>query len=207
LGKPLIAYTIEQALESKFIDDCIVSTDSKTIAEVAIRYGARVPFIRPRHLARDNSGTLNVLIHALDQLKRTGQAENDILVLLHCTTPLRTAGDIDACIRLMTDSGATSVFSVTEAGRNPYFNMVEIDKCHKPHLVKKGRFLTRQAAPRVYDMNSSIYVWKTDEFRKRRSIFTRKTRVYVMPKERSIDIDDRFDFLFAETILRGKAHG
>jgi CMP-N-acetylneuraminic acid synthetase len=124
----------------------------------------------------------------------------DILVLLHVTTPLREPEDIDHSIELLVKKGVENVFSVTEAHRNPYFNMVEI-KNDKVSLVKKGKYTTRQSAPEVFDMNSSIYVWWKDVFKKKRSIFLSNSQIYIMPKIRSVDIDDSFDFRIAEILL------
>jgi CMP-N-acetylneuraminic acid synthetase len=125
----------------------------------------------------------------------------DILVLLHVTTPLRNAEDIDNCIRLLVEENADNVFSVTEAYRNPYFNMVEISRENKVRLVKEGHFVTRQSAPQVFDMNSSIYVWWKDVLMEKKGLFLDKTRLYPMPRERSIDIDEPLDFRIAEMLL------
>ncbi len=202
LGKPLIGYTIEQALQSKYIDRVVVSTENREIAEIAAKYGAEVPFLRPSELATDESGTIDVLLHAMSWLETEERYNFDILVLLHVTTPLRESGDIDRCIELLVERRADNVFSVTEAHRNPYFNMVEIDAKGWVHLVKQGSFSTRQAAPPVYDMNSSIYVWWREALRGERRTFLQKTCAYIMPKERSVDIDDHIDFRIAEMLLR-----
>ncbi len=204
LGKPLIAYSIEQAKASGLIDRIIVSTDSQEIAKVAKQYGAEVPFIRPKILATDKSGTIDVLLHAIDWLKRNDKYDFDILVLLHANTPLRKTEDINKCIETLINKNAENIFSVTEAFRNPYFNMVEIDKKNRPRLVKKGSFATRQSAPKVFDMNSSIYVWRKDVLKGKKNIFLKKSLLYLMPKERSVDIDDYIDFKIAEIILRQK---
>lgn len=203
LGKPLIAYTIEQARNSKFIDRIIVSTDSTEIANISKQYGAEAPFIRPKNLASDNSSTIDVLLHAIDWMEKNQKYSFDILVLLHTTTPLRSVEDIDECIELLIEKGADNVFSVTEAGRNPYFNMVELNNDGRVKLVKEGNFVTRQSAPQVFDMNSSIYVWWKEILKRKKSIFLEKSYIYVMPKERSIDIDDPIDFKIAEMLLRG----
>lgn len=201
-GKPLIAYTIEQALKSQYIDRIIVSTDDLKIAAVAKRFGAEVPFTRPHSLARDNSGTIDVLLHALDWLKEHEYSSYDVVVLLHVTTPLRNVQDIDTSIELLINKKAESVFTVAEAHRNPYFNMVEVHKNGRVTLAKEGNFVTRQSAPKVFDMNSSIYVWWTDVLRKKKKVILEKSLVHVMPKERSVDIDDLLDFKFAETLLK-----
>ena len=201
-GKPLIAYSIEQAKGAKYVDRVIVSTESRKIADIARRYGAEVPFMRPRKLATDDCSIIDVLLHAMDWMENNGKCKFDILVLLHATAPLRTSEDIDNSIKLLVDKKADNVFSVTEAHRNPYFNMVEVCKNGTVGLVKSGSFVTRQSAPRVFDMNASIYVWWKDVLRKKKSVFLKKSRVYVMPRERSVDIDDYLDFRIAEMLLK-----
>ncbi|MBU4491743.1 MAG: acylneuraminate cytidylyltransferase family protein [Euryarchaeota archaeon] len=197
-GKPLIAHTIEQARQSKYIDRVIVSTEDEIIAQISLKYGAEVPFIRPMELAGDSSSTVDVLLHAINWLEDKEQYFFDILVLLHATTPMRNVEDIDNCISLLVEENADNVFSVAEAHRNPYFNMVEEGSDGFVRLVKEGCFSTRQAAPKVYDMNASIYVWWKNVLKEGKEIFTKKTKAYVMPKKRSIDIDDDLDFRIAE---------
>lgn len=202
LGKPLIAYTIEQAKASEYIDRIIVSTDSQKISGIAEEYGAETPFIRPKKLATNKTSTIDVLLHAMDWIEKKGKYPFDIVVLLHVTAPLRNTEDIDNSIELLFKGKADNVFSVTQSHRSPYFNMVEIDNNGKVKLLEKGDFATRQSVPQIFDMNSSIYVWKKDIFKEKKSIFLESTQVYIMPKERSIDIDDSLDFEIAEMILR-----
>ena len=202
-GKPLIAHTIEQARQSKYIDRVIVSTEAEEIAQISLKYGAEVPFMRPMELARDSSSTVGVLLHAINWLENVDRYAFDILLLLHTTTPLRSVEDINKSITLMVEENADNVFSVAEAHRNPYFNMVEEGSDGFVRLVKEGCFSTRQTAPKVYDMNASIYVWWKNVLKEGKKIFLKKTKAYVMPKERSIDIDDDLDFRIAE-FLRTK---
>lgn len=197
-GKPLIAYTIEQARQSKYIDRVIVSTENNEIADIAKKYKAEVPFFRPKKLASDSVATIDVLLHVIDWVNKNEKFDFDILVLLHATAPFRSVRDIDDSIKMMVEKKADNVFSVTEAQRNPYFNMVEVDKKGRVALSKKGAFLTRQSAPKVYDMNASVYVWWKDVLQKEKGIFLKNSRIYIMPKNRSVDIDDDMDFKFAE---------
>ena len=201
-GKPLIAHTIEQARQSKYIDRVIVSTEDEKIAKMSLDYGAEVPFIRPLKLAEDSVATIDVLLHAINWLEDKKQYFFDILVLLHTTAPLRAVKDIDSCIEMLQSTKADNVFSVTEAHRNPYFNMVEIDKQGIVKLIKEGAFSTRQSAPKVYDLNASIYVWWKDILKKEKKLFLAGSKIYVMPKERSVDIDDDLDFRIAEYLLK-----
>ena len=201
-GKPLIAYTIEHARSSMYIDRVIVSTDSKAIADISKGYGAEAPFMRPKRLASDNSSTIDVLLHAMDWLEKKENYFFDILVLLHVTAPLRHVKDIDNCIELLVKKNADNVFSVTPANRNPYFNMVEVSRYGNVRLVKKGGFATRQSAPEVFDMNASIYVWWKDILKEKRATLLENSHIYIMPKERSVDIDDAIDFKIAEMLLK-----
>jgi len=102
----------------------------------------------------------------------------------------------------LVEKNADNIFSVTEANRNPYFNMIETYKNGQVGLVKKGNFTTRQSAPKVFDINASVYVWWKDIFKKRKSIFSKRTQIYIMPKERSVDIDDYYDFKIVEMFLK-----
>lgn len=203
LGKPLISYSIEHAQASKYIDRVIVSTEDDEIAATALKWGAEVPFLRPKHLASDEASTIDVLLHAIEWAEGISY-QFEVLVLLHVTTPLRSVQDVDRSIELLVDAQADSVFSVTEAHRNPYFNMIEVDAEGRPHLVKQGSFTTRQSAPPVYDMNSSIYVWWKNILKDRKITLLPESRIYLMPKDRSVDIDDMLDFKIAEMILKGK---
>jgi CMP-N-acetylneuraminic acid synthetase len=202
LNKPLIAYTIEHARGCPYVDRVIVSTEDDRIAKVSQKWGAEVPYRRPASLARDSSGTIDVLLHALDWIKKREGRTYDIVVLLHATTPLRNVADVRLSIEKLVDSKADNVFSVAAAHRNPYFNMVEMDDRGRVSLVKEGHFKTRQAAPRVFELNSSVYVWWTQTLREKKGLFLPKTALHLMPKERSVDIDDAIDFALAETMLR-----
>ncbi len=203
-GKPLIAYTIEQALQSQYIDRTIVSTEDQEIAEISKRYNAEVPFMRPAALAGDEIATVDVLLHMINWLEKMEEYAFDILVLLHTTTPLRAVEDIDACIEMLLNKNVDNIFSVTEAHRNPYFNMVEISPDGKVQLVKEGSFSTRQSAPKVYDMNASIYVWWKDLFKKEKKVILAKSQIYIMPRERSLDIDNEIDLKLFEIMIQKK---
>lgn len=200
LDKPLIAHTIEQAKKSGLMDRIIVSTDDKMIAAISKKYGAEVPFMRPKFLARNESSTIDVLLHAIEWFEKDDYLF-DILVLLHATAPLRSVEDINSSIKLLFNKNVSNVFSVTEAHRNPYFNMVEVNR-GRVRLVKEGYFASRQQAHKVYDMNASIYVWWKDVLKSKKKIFLKNSCIYVMPKKRSVDIDDYIDFKIAETLSK-----
>jgi CMP-N,N'-diacetyllegionaminic acid synthase len=200
-GKPLIAYSIEQALKTKFIDRTIVSTDDEMVAKISRDFGAETPFIRPADLATDVASTLDVLLHAIAWCKNNENLSYDIILLLHANTPLRNIEDIRKCVEILVDQNADNVFSVSPASNNPYFNMVEVDEVDRVTLVKEGNFSNRQSAPPVYDMNSSIYTWWADILVEKKSLYLKKTRIHIMPRERSIDIDEPIDFRFAELLM------
>lgn len=203
LGKPLIVHTIEQALACPAIDRTFVSTDSEAIANVARDAGATVPFLRPAELATDQAPKLPVIQHLVEQVERLGQRIERI-VDLDPTSPLRDLADIAACIDLL-DEHADVVITAYESEKNPYFNMVERRADGAIRLVKPPAtpIAGRQAAPRVYAMNASIYVWR------RRSLalglWDGEVRLHVMPRERSVDIDSEVDFKLVELLMRQRA--
>ena len=200
-GKPLLAHSIEVAQRCKLIDRVIISTDNPEIADIAREYGAEVPFLRPRKLAQDDTPKLPVIRHAVQFLEAQEGHHADIVVDLDATSPLRTEKDIEACIRMVRDEGADNAFSVTEARRNPYFNMVEIINGKVRPVKELDHPITRrQDAPEVYDENASIYVWKRDVLMNEDSTYLENTRIYLMPRW-AIDIDDEIDFEFVEFIL------
>ncbi|MBF0483581.1 MAG: acylneuraminate cytidylyltransferase family protein [Candidatus Omnitrophica bacterium] len=203
-GKPLIAYSIEQALACPYIDQVLVSTDSAEIGDIAKKYGAEVPFLRPAHLALDKSSTMDVLLHAVTFLEEHGE-KFEVMVLLHVTAPLRSVDDISNSISMLVDGDYDDVFSVSDAHRSPYFNMVE-KKDHFYAPVISTDFVSRQQTPQVYDLNASIYVWWVEVFKRSPKVYLPKSGVYVMPKERSVDVDDAFDFFMVQCLMDHKNH-
>jgi len=201
-GQPLLVHTIEAAKKCKLINRIIVSTDDHEIAEIAREAGAEVPFLRPKELALDHIAKLPVIKHAIQFLESQEGYRADIIVDLDPTSPLRTEKDIEACIRMVMTGEADNVISVTEARKNPYFNMVEIID-GKVQLVKQldHLIMRRQEAPEVYDLNASIYVWKRDTLMDNDTIYLENTGIYLMPRW-AIDIDDETDFELVEFMLK-----
>src|SRR5207247_240830 len=189
-GKPLIAFTIETALRCRVLDRVIVTTDDAEIRDVALRYGAEVPFLRPPELATDRASKWPVLRHAVGFLEKTEGYRCDVVVDLDPTSPLREADDIEGCLHMLADEKADVVITVYEAPRNPYFNMVEYDgdvvRLSKPPT---GPVACRQEAPAVYAMNASIYAMRRDFLMEGDGLFAGRTKAYLMPPERSFDID------------------
>jgi len=199
-GKPLIVHTIEQALVSDCIDHVFVSTDDQEIADIAINAGAEVPFLRPKELATKDAAKHPVILHCVDHIVRSGVPVSRIIDM-DPTSPLRTEEDISNCLALLTDS-VDVVFSVNEAKKNPYFNMVELDEDGFVVLSKPlpNPIVARQHAPAVYAINGSLYAWHTHSLSK--SLWGGKAKIYVMPEERSIDIDSKIDFDFVEFLMK-----
>lgn len=202
LGKPLIAYTIEQARACPLIDRIFVSTEDEEIAEVARQAGAEVPFPRPAELATDSAAKIPVIQHLVDGVTQLGVDVNTI-VDLDPTSPLREVADIEACLRLL-DEETDVVITGYEAEKNPYFNMVEQQPDGYYKLVKAhdGALVTRQTAPKVYAMNASIYVWHRHTLSK--GLWEGRARLHVMPRERSIDIDSPIDLKLVEFLMQEK---
>lgn len=203
LGKPLIVYTIEQALACKRIDAVYVSTDDEAIAAIARTAGARVPFLRPAELATAEAPKLPVIRHLVAAVEAQGTAAERI-VDLDPTSPLRDLADIDACLALL-DEATDVVITGYEAEKNPYFNMVEAGADGSVRLVKPPAqgVHTRQSAPRVYAMNASVYVWHRRTLDK--GLWDGRARLHVMPRERSVDIDSELDFKLVELLMKEKA--
>ena len=203
-GKPLISYTIEAAKSSKYIDEIIVSTDSDRIAEISREYGADVPFKRPESLAGDASTTLDVVMHAIGFF-REKESALDTLVLLQPTQPLRTSEDIDMAIEKHFLHEEKSLVSVCEVDDNPILiRTLEKDDLLIP-LINMGSTCRRQDMPVYYRVNGCIYINKVCEINETTS-FNDNELAYVMPQERSIDIDELKDLYLAQYYLNKKAY-
>lgn len=205
-GKPLIAYTIETALQSGLFEHVVVSSDSKDIQSIAVEYGADVFFTRPAELASDNAAKIPVIRHAFIESEKYYSEKYDILVDLDATSPLRTVEDIKACVDLSIEKKAENVITAMPSRRSPYFNLIERDTAGRWNVSKKleNAVVCRQDAPPCYDMNASIYVWTRDSILKNNEVFNTTTELYVMPEDRSIDIDSELDFQFVEFLLNQK---
>lgn len=199
-GKPLIGWAIESALAVSRIRRLIVSTDSEKIAEIALKFGAEVPFFRPADLASDSSPEWLSWRHALTFLKADEGRLPDAMVSVPATAPLRMPQDIDNCLDLFSAGDADAVVTVTEAHRNPYFNMVQVNQDGTVRLVASTNesHSRRQDAPLVYDMTTVAYVVKPDFVFLRNSIFDGRVKAAFIPIERAIDIDTVLDYQIAE---------
>jgi N-acylneuraminate cytidylyltransferase len=202
--KPLIGWSIEQALKVSEIEQVIVSTDSGEIAEVALRYGAQVPFMRPPELSQDDSPEWLAWRHALHYLYETTGSLPDVMVSIPTTAPLRLSTDIEDCIVEYKKGGADAVIVVTDAHRSPYFNMVKENADGTVALINPPHsfLVRRQDAPRAYDMTTICYVLRAEFVMTKNSIFDGTVRALHVPVDRAIDIDTLLDFNIAEILLR-----
>lgn len=202
-GKPLIAWSIDQARSVNRIDRIIVSTDSEEIAAVAREYGAEVPFIRPAELAGDDTPEWMAWRHGLEFLHKTTGTFPEVMVSVPTTAPLRSSVDIENCLNEYEKGGADVVITVTDAHRNPYFNMVKANPDGTVSLVNVLASVVagRQDAPVVYDMATVCYVVNPEFVRTHDSIFDGRVRAVHVPKDRAIDIDSLLDFQIAESLL------
>jgi len=202
-GKPLIGWTIEQALSVNEIGRVIVSTDDMDIANVAKNYGADVPFMRPESLASDTASEWDAWRHALEYLYKHEGALPEPFVSLPATSPLRRTEDIEACIEIFREGDADMVVAVTEAHRNPWFNMVRKLDDGTVALVNNPAdgINRRQNAPDIYDMTTFAYIAKSQHILTNRGVFSGRVRAVTVPVECSIDIDTPFDFEIAEYLM------
>jgi N-acylneuraminate cytidylyltransferase/CMP-N,N'-diacetyllegionaminic acid synthase len=199
-GKPLIAHTIEAAKNSSSIDRIIVSTDDDEIAAVSRAYGAEVPFMRPAILASDTATSRDVLLHALGVLKSQKWTDENFC-LLQPTSPLRTAEDIDNAVDIFAKRAADSILSIT-AFDHPVQWALTLGPNGCICSRENGTPVRRQDLMEYYRPNGAIYVLRKSFFMSTSGYYGPKSYGYVMPQERSVDIDTHLDFVVAETIFR-----
>jgi CMP-N-acetylneuraminic acid synthetase len=205
-GKPLIAYTIEEAIQNKNIERVIVSTDSKKIANISKKYGAEVPFLRPKRLALDNTPDRPVILHLLNWLKENDNYDCELLVYLRPTTPFRTQNIINACIEtLINNEKYTSVRTVTRAEgvNHPYWMYKVEDGIMSPFLdnIDISKYYQRQLLPECFRLNGVVDVLKTKVILKSHNYFGDRMGFVEIDELESIDIDTESDFKFCEFII------
>lgn len=201
-GKPLIAYTIEAAKKSCYINRVIVSTDDKEIAQIGKGYGAEVPFLRPLELASDTSPSIDTVIHAIEWMKENENYRPDYICLLQCTTPLKTEEHIDGAVQKLIDTGMDGVVSVCEVESHPYWMRVFNGNSLECFIKQESLTLRRQDLPKVYEFNGAIWVLKTSAVLKEKSMIVENQTGYIMSIEDSIDIDTELDFKYAEMLIK-----
>jgi len=197
-GKPLLAWTINEAQKSRYIDRLILSSDDDKIIQVALEHGCEVPFVRPPELATDDANPVDAVVHAINSLDE----EYDYVVLLQVTSPMRSVEDIDECIELCVNGNASSSVSVTKTDKSPYW-MYELDKNQNmlPLLQTEARPQRRQDGPELYELNGALYVADVKYLLANRAFMSDETLAYIMPGERSLDIDTELDIKFLEFLL------
>jgi CMP-N,N'-diacetyllegionaminic acid synthase len=201
-GKPLIAWTIEAALRCPAAPRVVVSTDDEEIAAVARSLGAEAPFERPAGLAQDDTPTMPVVAHALRRLEDTEHYRPDRVLLLQPTSPLRTAEDITAALTLADERRAESVVSVGPASSHPHLLKRITEDGTLEDLMPHDPVKRRQDLEPVYALNGAIYLASREQLLKHESFYAKKTYAYVMPPERSIDVDTPWDLYLCDLILR-----
>ncbi len=202
-GKPLLSFTINQAIKSKIFSEVIVSTDSVKIQKVAKFYGAKSWFLRPKNISTSNSSKLLAIRHALIESEKFFKKKFNICFDLDVTSPLRNVNDIKKALKKFKNGNYSNLFSVCEAKKNPYFNLIE--KKNNTYVISKKNnkmFFSRQKSPKVFEMNASIYIFDRNFLLKKSKLIGKRTSVFLMPRERSIDIDDKFDLNLVKHILR-----
>lgn len=203
LGKPLIAYSIEQARASGLFEIIAVDSDADLILDVAREWGADYVIKRPDELATDQAAKLPAIRHCVVEAERRAGMVFDVIVDLDATSPLRTADDIVQCVKILEERGVSNLITGAPARRSPYFNLVEVDAEGVARLSKAlpSPVFRRQDAPGCFDMNASVYVWKRSALFASDSVFNNDTALYVMPEERSVDIDTELDFMIVEHLM------
>jgi N-acylneuraminate cytidylyltransferase/CMP-N,N'-diacetyllegionaminic acid synthase len=204
LGRPMIAHTIAQAKASRLFELVAVSSDSGKILEAAAQAGADMLIERPAHLADDAAAKLPAIRHAVAEVERRLDKRFKILADLDATSPLRTLEDIRGAVELVESGAADNVLSATEARHSPYYTVFELDASGAPVVSKtlEKPLVRRQDSPPCYTGNASIYVWRRDPFMARPYLLDARTRLFLMPPERSIDVDSEFDFLLVEFLMQ-----
>ena len=197
-GKPLIAWTIEMARKSLYIDRLIISSEDEEIIRIAQEWGCEAPFVRPQQLALDNTPGIEPVLHAIEQIPGY-----DYVVLLQPTSPLRITEDIDACIERCLSQSANACVSVTEPDKSPYW-MYTLDPEYRmrPLLAENHQISRRQDLPQTVALNGAVYVANCNWLLKEKSFVTQETIAYQMPKDRSMDVDTEIDLLIAEIMLK-----
>jgi CMP-N-acetylneuraminic acid synthetase len=210
-GKPLLAWTIEEAKKSNHTDRVIVSTDDEETADIARQYGAEVPFMRPAEISQDLSTDIEFLTHALDFLKENENYEPDIVVLLRTTSPLKTAQHIDKGIELLINTpDADAVRPIVESPKHPYkmWKIADDKKWIEPFLSKDFTGMdepynsNRQLLPDVYVPTGAMDVMHLKTIRELKSTSGKKTAYFTMKPEESVNIDNLMDFKVAEVLMK-----
>ncbi|WP_085992728.1 cytidylyltransferase domain-containing protein [Oceanobacillus senegalensis] len=202
-GKPMIAYTIEAATQSRIFDDIVVSTDSEKYAQISIEHGATVPFLRPTELASDSSNSIDTIIHTINELKKRNLSY-DYFVLLQPTSPLRDANDIKKAVNLLIEKKALSVVSVCKTKHSPLIMNTLNESLDMSHFISDEFNKRRQELPAYYRVNGAIYLSELEHFLQHKSFYKKGSFAYVMDQKNSIDIDSALDFELVKILMKYK---
>ena len=198
-GKPLFAWTVEQAKESKYIDRLILSSDDMEIIRKAKQWGCEVPFVRPSELSKDDTPGIETILHALEVLPE----RYSFVVLLQPTSPLRNADDINRCIEMCIENDSPSCVSIVKQDKNPkLMDAIEDNDKLRPLFEAKNDVYRCQSKANAYILNGAVYVADTEWLKKSKLLVSSETVGYVMPKERSCDIDTEFDMEICNIMLQ-----
>ncbi len=205
LEKPLIAWTIEQAKKSKYIDKLIVSTDYQEIADIAKTYGVEVPFLRPKKFAKDGSPSWELVIHAIEWFAKKNEFF-DIIVLLEPTSPLRKENDIDKAIEIFVKNlnKADALISVGEIHLEIPQIAKKIEKGYMKPFARAEKIYQRQQASKSYFPYGVIYLSKVDTYRTHKTFYQKRIIPYPIERWQNYEIDDNYDFICVEAILRAR---
>jgi len=198
-GKPLIAWSIEQAINSTLVDDVYLSTDGKKISNIGLQFNAKVPFLRPAELSSDEASTESVMLHFLNWLEETNLTV-DALVLLQATSPVRSPNLIDNCIRKFVESGADSLLTVVENEHFGWSNKAvpQADYDYK----KRPRRQDKKLEDTKFNETGSVYITKTQVLKDTKNRLGGKIAMYISQKHEGFEIDDAVDWLILETLLK-----
>jgi CMP-N-acetylneuraminic acid synthetase len=199
-GRPLIAWTVEAARESGVIDRLIVSTEDREVADIACDLGVEVPFIRPEELARDPAGVVEVALHALDELERSGD-QFDSMIILMPTCPFRNADDIRVAYASFRENHWSFLMSVSRFGHTPFAAMGLGENDKLTHYFPDYTGMKSQELPPAYRPNGAIQILDVEAFQREKTYFGEPLFGYEMPIERSVDIDSEEDLQFAEMTI------
>lgn len=204
IDKPLIAHSILQAKETSLFKYVAVSSDSEEILNTAKKWGADIIVKRPKELATDEAAKIPSIQHCVSSVESLTGEKFDVMVDLDATSPLRLPDDIKKAVDILENSKSGNLITAAPARRSPYFTLVELNDKGFVKLSKSldKPIVRRQDSPSCYDMNAAVYVWKRDAFFDKNTIFNDDTLLYVMPEERSIDIDSELDFSFVEYLMK-----
>jgi len=207
MGKPLIAHTILQAKKANCFDCIVVSSDSKDILNISKEFGVDYVVQRPDEMASDQAAKLPAIQHCIKEIEEITHCEYDTIVDLDATSPLRIIDDIHKSIEMLENSNdSNNLVTGTRSRRSPYFNLVELSKKGFVRTSKNldSPIIRRQDSPKCFDLNASIYIWKREAFYHNTTVLTDDTSLFIMPEERSIDIDTELDFEIVKLLMKNK---